>query len=73
MPCVHDEDLVGCQDRAQPVRDDNAGAPAHRPVERLLDQRFGLRVQVGGRLVQDQDARVFQQHPRDGEPLLLAA
>ena len=35
--------------------------------------RLGRRVHRGGRVVEDQDARVHDQRPRDGEPLALAA
>ncbi len=28
---------------------------------------------MGGRLVQDQDRRLFQERPRDGHPLALTA
>ena len=33
---------------------------------------LGLRVQVGGGLVQNHHCRVLQKQPGDGEPLLLA-
>src|SRR5581483_4813624 len=47
---VEDEDHVGGEDRAQAVRDDQARAALHRALQRRLDQRLRLRVEVGGRL-----------------------
>ena len=70
---VHHQDQVGGQDGAQAVGDDDAGAPGHDALERVLDQRFGLAVQVAGGLVQHQDARVLEDHAGQGDALLLAA
>ncbi len=42
-------------------------------VERLLDQPLGDGVEVRGRLVQDEDARVADDGARDGDPLALTA
>ena len=46
--------------------------PLTRRPERLLDRLLRLRVHGGGRLVQDQDARVVQDGAGDGDALLLA-
>ena len=43
-----------------------------RPSARL-DQPLADGVERGRRLVEDQDPRVLEQHPRDRDPLLLAA
>ena len=45
----------------------------HHPLQRILDQRFGFAVQVAGGFVQHQDTWVLQDHPRQGDALLLAA
>ena len=42
-------------------------------LQRPLDRGLGLVVDGGGRLVEDQDRRVFEQRARDGQPLALAA
>ena len=49
------------------------GAPGERRGQRLLHERLVLGVEVAGGLVEDDDRRVLQQHPGDGQPLLLAA
>ena len=60
-------------DRRQPMGDDERGAALHQPVERRLHQRLALRVERGGRLVEQQDRRVLQDGAGDGEALALAA
>ena len=56
----------------QPVRDHQRGAALHDLVERLLHQRLALRIERAGRLVEQQDRRVAQDRPGDGDPLPLA-
>ena len=54
---VDDQDLVGVADRGQPVRDDQRGAPGQRAAASARCTRdLGLAVQVGGGLVEDDDA-----------------
>ena len=72
-PVVEGEDAVGADHARQPMREDQRRAPLHQPVERLLDHRLALRVHRRERLVQDQDGRVPQERPRDGDALALAA
>ena len=47
--------------------------PCHQRDERGLDQRLVVRVERAGRFVEDQDARILEQHARDRQPLALAA
>ena len=47
--------------------------PAERRRSAALDQALGAGVERRGRLVEDQDRRVLQDHARDRDPLLLAA
>jgi hypothetical protein len=49
------------------------GSPAHQGLERGLHLAFGLRVERGGGLVEDQDRRVLEQRPGDRQALALAA
>src|SRR5688572_27817073 len=72
-PAVVDEDPVGAQDRREPVSDGDGGAALHQSLEGGLDEPLGHRVERGRRLVQDEDARILEQHPGDRDPLLLAA
>ncbi len=60
-------------DRRQPVRDHERRASAHEVLERALDERLGLGVERGRRLVEQQHPRVAHERARDREPLALAA
>ena len=59
----------GCQT----MGDRNHRAPAHQPGQGLADRLFGLAVERGGRLIQQQDRRVLQEGARNGDPLPLPA
>src|SRR4051812_13773717 len=71
-PALHDEDLVCTADRRQAVGDDQRRAATEKPVERALDQDLRRPVNVGGRLVEDQDPRVGEQRAGDRDQLALA-
>ncbi len=43
------------------------------PVDRAGQLFRGVRIEIGGRFVKDQDPRLFQQCTRDGDALALAA
>ncbi len=66
-------DPVGGADGGQPVGDDEQGAAGRQRGQGVLDQRLGMRVGVGGGLVEHEDRRVGEQCPGDGEALRLAA
>ena len=53
--------------------DDEGGAALHGLIQRDLHQPLVLGVQRAGRLVQQQDRRVADQGPGDGQTLALAA
>src|SRR5216683_376708 len=55
------------------MSDGDAGAPFHQTVELLLDRRFDLRIERRGRLVEDEDRRILQDHAGDGDALALSA
>ena len=68
-----DEDPVGAQDRGQSVGDGDRGPALHQALEGGLDEPLRDSVERRGRLVEDQDPRVLEQHPGDRQALLLAA
>ena len=70
---LHHYDFVGVLHRAEAVGDDDARAVFHQHIEGVLHQPLGLGVEGGGGLVEDEDGRVGQHGPGDGEPLALAA
>ena len=46
--------------------------PGEQALEALLDHLLGAHVDVRGRLVEDQDARLGEQRPGEGDQLALA-
>ncbi len=73
LPLLQHQDRVRPADGRQPVGDDEGRPPLHQLGQPFLDQRLALAVERRGRLVQDQDARIGQDRPRDRHPLPLAA
>ena len=69
---VHHQDGVGVADGRQPVGDHEAGAVRAQRRHGLLDEHLGAGVDRAGGLVEDEDRRVGQERPGDGEQLLLA-
>ena len=67
------QNLVRRQNRGQPVGNHQTGATLHHPLQRLLNQRLRQRIKARGCFIQHQNARVFQHHTGNGNPLPLAA
>src|SRR5262249_28723207 len=72
-PGLQHDDLIGSPHGRKTVGDDNYGPADHQVGEGLLDQLFGLRVELRGSLIEDQHRRVFEQSPRDRKTLALAS
>ena len=70
---VHDEHAVAVHDGGQAVGHDEGGAPRElgRRAQRPLDERVGLVVDAGRRLVEQQHARPPQERAREAEQLAL--
>ena len=54
------------------MRDDKTRLALQDTVERRLDEKFGLRIDGAGRLVQNDDARIFEDDARKGQKLFFA-
>ena len=63
----------GIADGRQPVGDDQRGSALGQVVKGTLNFRLGDGIQRRGGLVQNQDRRVLQENPGNGNPLLLTA
>ncbi len=72
LAVLHDQDDVGAADGREPVGDDEAGAVGPQPVHGFLDLDLGAGVDGAGGLVEDEDGRVGEEGPGDGQQLLLA-
>ena len=67
------EDAVGVDDRREPVADAHDRAARARVGEAAAQVGLGAGVERARRLVKDEDGRVAEQRPGDGEALALAA
>ncbi|MEO3890509.1 hypothetical protein [Nonomuraea sp. B5E05] len=69
---MHDEDQVRIADRGQAVGDDEACPPPEEGLQGVVHPHLRDRVQVGCRLVEDDDAGICEQPPgeRDGLAIL---
>ena len=70
---VQDENQVCILDGGDALGDDELRRLRDLGAQRSADLRVGFRIDGGGRIVEDQDLRLFQQRPRDTQPLLLSA
>ena len=70
-PLLEDDDLVGKRDRREPVGDDECRAAAGELIQSAGDAALRGGVDAGGGVVEDQDARVLEQRPRDRDALAL--
>ena len=60
-----DDDTIGVLNRGEPVGDGDDSAALLKLVEGLLDQFFRFGVEGGHCLVEQEDARIFQNRARD--------
>src|SRR5215469_5469621 len=72
-PILHNENLVGFEDRREAMRDDNRSASCKRGFERLLDGRFGFGIEMRGGFVENHNIRCFEKQARNGKPLFFSA
>ena len=70
---VEDDDAVGVADGREAVGDDDGGALRLEAREGAAHRLLVDRVQMRGRLVEDEDGRVLEDGPGDRDALALAA
>src|SRR3990170_4065733 len=70
---VHHQDQVGVHDALNPVGNHKGGAIFHQILQRITDFSLGFSVHRRSRVVQNQNARIFEQGTGDSYPLFLAA
>ena len=73
LAAVEQDDPVGQADGGEPVGDDQRGAPLHQDAQGAVDALLDLDVDGARGVVEDQDGRVDEQGPGDGDALALAA
>ena len=72
-PVLHHHDAIGQRKHGQPVRDQDRGAVAGELFQDLLDGLLALQIDLAGGLVEDQDGRIAEDGPRQGDALPLSA
>ncbi len=75
-PLVEHGNPLGAADGGEPVRDDHRSQAGGEVQEPVVERRLGPDVQLGRRLVEDQDPRSFRgrvERAGQGDPLPLAA
>ena len=68
-----DDDAVRILDRRESMGNDERRAALRQLGQRLLNRRFGLRIQRRCRLIENENRRILQEHARNREALLLPA
>ena len=72
LTVLEDDDQVGAPDRRETMGDDERRPPGQQAAQAELDPPLGADVDARRRLVQDEDARVGQERPREGDELPLS-
>jgi len=73
LAALHDDNAVGVPDSRQAMGNDKDGPVGADPSHIFLDDPLGFIVKGTGGLVEDQDTRVGDQRPGNGNALPLAA
>ena len=73
LSLVDDIDAMRRSHRTQPMRNDEDRTPLADLRHVPLNRRFGFVVQRAGRLIENQNAGIRDQSPRNGDPLTLPA
>jgi hypothetical protein len=69
----HDGNARGAADRGQTMGDDEDRTAGHQVGKRDLHQRLAFRVECRCGFIQDENRRVLEQRPGDGDALPLSA
>ena len=66
---VHHDDIVGVHNLRNAVGNNDDSPVFFDGIEALPDLLGGDGIEVGGRLIEEDDGRVFQEKPGDGDSL----
>ena len=67
------DDLIGVEDGAHPLSDDDHRGVPRLSLERGPQHRIGLEIQSREAVVKDVDVGLLDDRPGDGKPLSLSA
>ena len=69
---LQDEDEIGLHDGGETMGDHEARPPRQGGRDGVLDEALGLGVDRACGLIEDEEGRIGQEGPRQGDELLLA-
>lgn len=69
LPVLHKQNEIRIPDRGKPVGDDEGGPALGDGEHRFADPLFRYRIHGAGGLIQDQDRRILEYGPGDGQKL----
>lgn len=72
LPVLQDDDVIGVLDGGETVRDHEHRADALNLLQGVLDDKFGLGIDIGGGLIKDENLRFMQDGAGKGKELALA-
>ena len=67
------QDAIDIADGREAVGDDDRGPVFEQLFQGILNQRLGAHIQIGGRLIQNQNAGITNRGAGKGQQLFLAA
>ena len=70
---VQDKEAVSKAQGGKTVRDGKSRPSLHKTLECFLYLRFGFSVNRGGRLIEDENSRIFQDGPGNRQTLTFSA
>ena len=70
---LQNDDQVGVADGREAVGDDQGSTPTHQARECVLDEPLAFRVEGGSGFVEDEQGRILEHGPGDGDALPLSA
>ena len=70
---IEHDHAVRATDGAEPMRDDQRCSALQQLFQRVLDESLAFRVEARRGVVEDDDGRIAQEHPRNRDALSLAA
>src|SRR5262245_40417704 len=71
-PLFEDQDLIRMLNGRKALSDDERGPAFAKLAHGFLDEALGLRIDAGGRVVENEDAGIHQKCPGNGNALALA-
>ena len=70
---IHDDNSIRSQHRGEPVCNDDRGSIFHQLLQGFLDELFTFGIERARGFIEEQDRRVLENSPCDGDSLALTS